>query len=57
VVGVREPTLKQHLKVVNALLKNPLTPKQLIEGLRMRAKQLRKQIKNKSKFESRAFEE
>jgi hypothetical protein len=56
-VAYRKLTLKQQLKGVNAALKSPRTPQQLKEGLKKRAKQLRKQIKNKPTFESQVFEE
>jgi hypothetical protein len=46
-VAFRKLTLEKQLKGVNAALKNRRTPKQLKEGLKKRAKQLRKQIDKK----------
>lgn len=46
-MAFRKLTLEQQLKGVNAALKSPRTPKRLKEGLKKRAKQLRKQIDKK----------
>jgi len=56
-MAYRRLTPEQQLKGVTAALKSPRTPKQLREGLRKRAKQLRKQIDKKRTLWSRVFEE